>query len=37
VEVYLVWHIRHARFLDGSPTVHRDDAGDPVWEELASS
>jgi len=33
VDVYLLWHIRHARNLDGSPTVHRDESGDLVINE----
>lgn len=27
----MLWHVRHARWLDGRPTTHRDDTGDLVW------
>jgi hypothetical protein len=27
MEVHLVWHVRHARNLDGSPAEHRDADG----------
>ncbi|WP_019135302.1 hypothetical protein [Cellulomonas massiliensis] len=33
MDVYLVHHIHHAAFLDGSPTVHRGDDGELVWDE----
>ncbi|GAA4572121.1 hypothetical protein GCM10023176_34360 [Micromonospora coerulea] len=33
MEVFLLWHVRHARWLDGRPTTHRDDAGELVWDE----
>lgn len=33
VDVYLVWHVRHAAFLDGQPTRHRDDSGQLSWDE----
>ena len=32
MQVFLLWHVRHARSLDGSPTVHRQD-GELVWDE----
>ncbi|MET8360177.1 hypothetical protein [Micromonospora sp. NPDC005171] len=32
MDVFVLWHIRHARNLDGSPTVHRDD-GELMWDE----
>ena len=31
MEVFLLWHVRHARWLDGRPTTHRDDAGELIW------
>ncbi|PWU46257.1 hypothetical protein DLE60_16595 [Micromonospora globispora] len=33
MEVFLLWHVRHARWLDGRPTTHRDEAGELVWDE----
>ena len=33
MDVYLVWHVRHARNLDGSPTQHRDPDGDIDYDE----
>ncbi|MFJ9371586.1 hypothetical protein ACIRRA_45385 [Nocardia sp. NPDC101769] len=33
MDVYLLWHIHHARPLDGSPTRHVDDDGDLDWDE----
>lgn len=33
MQVFLLWHVRHARDLDGSPAVHRDDSGELVWDE----
>ncbi|MEU4481688.1 hypothetical protein AB0F68_27025 [Micromonospora sp. NPDC023966] len=33
MEVFLLWHVRHARWLDGRPTEHRDEAGELVWDE----
>jgi len=30
LNVYLVWNIRHAKFLDGSPTQHRDEDGELI-------
>ncbi|WP_323101809.1 hypothetical protein [Intrasporangium sp. YIM S08009] len=33
MDVFLVWHVRHARNLDGSPTEHRDEAGELAYDE----
>lgn len=33
VQVHLVWHVRHAPFLNGSPAEHRDEIGDIVIDE----
>jgi hypothetical protein len=33
MEVFLLWHVRHARYLDGRPTEHRGQAGELVWDE----
>ncbi|NES29198.1 hypothetical protein GCE86_18370 [Micromonospora terminaliae] len=33
MEVFLLWHVRHARWRDGRPTTHRDEAGELVWDE----
>lgn len=33
MEVFVLWHIRHARWLDGRPTTHRDEAGELIWDE----
>jgi hypothetical protein len=33
VDVYLLWHVRHAPFLDGRPTEHRGTDGALVWDE----
>ena len=35
VDVFLLWHVRHARFLDGAPTQHRDQDGELTWDEEA--
>jgi hypothetical protein len=32
MDVFLLRHIRHARNLDGSPTVHREN-GELIWDE----
>ncbi|MBF9131411.1 hypothetical protein I0C86_20950 [Plantactinospora sp. S1510] len=32
MDVFMLWHIRHARSLDGSPTLHRQD-GELIWDE----
>jgi hypothetical protein len=33
MEVFLLWHVRHARNLDGSPTAHRGEDGELIWDE----
>jgi hypothetical protein len=33
VEVFLLWHVRHARNLDGSPVDHVDEHGELSWDE----
>jgi hypothetical protein len=33
LNVYMVRHIRHAKFLDGSPTQHRGEDGELIWDE----
>jgi hypothetical protein len=33
VDVYLLTHIHHAAFLDGSPTQHRGGDGELIWDE----
>ena len=33
MEVYVLWHVRHARNLDGSPTEHRDSDGELLIDE----
>jgi hypothetical protein len=33
MDVYLLWHIGHARNLDGSPVKHTDEHGDLDWDE----
>ncbi|MFC7597492.1 hypothetical protein ACFQU3_19395 [Terrabacter sp. GCM10028922] len=33
MDVFLVWHVRHARNLDGSPTEHRDEDGELAYDE----
>lgn len=33
MDVYLVWHVHHAAFADGSPTEHFDEDGDLIVEE----
>lgn len=33
VDVFLLWHIRHAKNSDGSPTEHRDESGDLLIDE----
>jgi hypothetical protein len=35
VDVFLLWHVRHAPFADGRPTRHRDAAGELDWDEEA--
>jgi hypothetical protein len=33
VEVFLLWHVRHAPFLDGRPAEHRSADGELDWDE----
>lgn len=33
VDAFLLWHVRHATSLDGSPTTHRGKDGELVWDE----
>jgi len=33
VIVFVVWHIHHAPYLDGSPAQHRDEDGRFAWDE----
>ncbi|MBY8871651.1 hypothetical protein K7640_07310 [Micromonospora sp. PLK6-60] len=33
MEVFLLWHVRHAWSADGRPVTHRDEAGELVWDE----
>ena len=33
MDVFMVWHIRHARFLDGSPTEHLGEDGELSLDE----
>jgi hypothetical protein len=33
VDVYLLWHVRHAPFLDGRPTEHRGEDDELIWDE----
>ncbi len=33
VEVFLLWHVRHAKSVDGSPIEHRDGSGDLLIDE----
>jgi hypothetical protein len=33
VDVYLLWHVGHARNLDGTPTRHFDEDGRLDWNE----
>ena len=33
MDVYLLWHVRHAPFLDGRPTEHRAEDGELSWDE----
>jgi hypothetical protein len=35
MDVFLLWHVRHARFLDGTPMQHRDQDGQLSWDEEA--
>jgi hypothetical protein len=33
VDVFLLWHVRHAPYVDGRPTRHRDENGQLDWDE----
>ena len=33
MEVYLVYHVHHAAYVDGRPTRHRGDDGELFWDE----
>ena len=33
MDVCILWHVRHARNLDGSPVEHRDDEGELLVDE----
>ncbi|HKT04038.1 MAG TPA: hypothetical protein VJT31_31320 [Rugosimonospora sp.] len=33
MDVLLLWHVRHARFLDGGSPRHRGEDGELVWDE----
>lgn len=33
MEVHILWHVRHARNLDGSPIQHRDAGGELLIDE----
>ena len=33
MDVFVVWHVRHATYVDGSPTQHRDEGGELAWDE----
>ena len=33
MDVYLLWHVGHARNLDGAPTRHFDEDGHLDWDE----
>jgi hypothetical protein len=33
VEIFLLWHVRHAGNREGTPTEHRDEEGALVWNE----
>lgn len=33
MDLFTVWHVRHAKFLDGSPTEHFDEDGELSWDE----
>jgi hypothetical protein len=33
VDVFLLWHVRHAPFIDARPTRHRDEGGALIWDE----
>lgn len=33
MNVFLLWHVRHAAFRDGRPTRHRGEDGELGWDE----
>lgn len=33
MDVFILWHVRHARNLDGSPIEHRDESGELLIDE----
>jgi hypothetical protein len=33
VDIYLLWHVRHAPFLDGRAIEHRSEDGELIWDE----
>ena len=33
MKIFLLWHIRHAPFVDGRPTRHRNEDGELDWDE----
>ncbi|RSM58200.1 hypothetical protein DMB66_30335 [Actinoplanes sp. ATCC 53533] len=35
MDVFLLWHVRHAPFAGGRPTRHRDEDGELDWDETA--
>ncbi|MEV6816451.1 hypothetical protein [Micromonospora sp. NPDC051296] len=35
MDVFLLWHVRHAPFVDGRPTAHPGEDGELVWDEEA--
>ena len=35
MNVFLLWHVRHAEYVDGRPTQHFDTDGDIIFDENA--
>lgn len=33
MDVFLIWHVRHAPYIDGRPTRHHDEHGVLEWDE----
>ena len=33
MDIFLLWHVRHAPFPDGRPTRHRGEEGELEWDE----
>ena len=33
MDIFLLWHVHHAPFVDDRPTRHRNEAGDLEWAE----